>query len=949
MAYNQAQLVQAYTFANAGTAPTAAQTIALTALANQNASGALTDPQTLSQTIALAADNTTAVSVDTYAFFTGVAPSQAGLAALNAAYVGTGAQVGLNGENRFIAQSVSLALGNAAAKTAFAASYGSLSIADATASAYNVIVGNQTAGVNAPAAVAFLSGAAQVAYYTNFVKANVPGLATGSAADIDLAVKAAIVGEIFFNATQANNGLGIGSYATATNNLLKDLSDDGALNANNAAGINLFAAYGVSGTGTPGTPGTTTALKIGLDALVGTQNDDTFVGTLDAVTANTTLNFGDSIDGGSGNDTLSILTNVTGKATISGLALKNVENVAVTNTIAGAANVITVDATGFTGVTKVGSGGGAGDLIVTNIGSIALGVSGTVTNGVVGDATPTANTIVAQSIVAAGATAVDVTGTTQNTFGNLNIDTSGGTGTSLALRNTGSTAATVSTLKLGGSVTGLTVAATSAITLNGTYSNTVFKNNGTSTRDNVGIVETTANTLKTVTASGVGAINLGKIASTALTTVDASATTGGFTADLSGAALASLTSIKGGTGADNITISGVALAATTAIDLGAGNDTLTLGFAPTAGATINGGDGTDILGLAAASIVTAANKAQFVNFETAQLSGTADYDVTVLSGFSTINVSGGAVALKNVGANPTFNITGAATSVAVTLASTAGSTDNVNLALGVAGKNAGTIGTYTAAGVETLTVNSINGNVGTTVNTNKIDLGTGNDFLSKVVVTGAGNFTLVAGGITTALSVDANTATGGLTVTGTGAAKALNVIGTAVNDTIAAGDTGGSINAGKGGDSITLGAGADTVLLKAGDSIYDAINLANPGVGTGTRSTMDVISGFTQGTDKIDLTQISGFGSTGQGVANATVADLAGVTAKLATADIFKDGGGLQRGVLDIQITGTPATHYLVIDVDHNGQYNAATDMVVQLVASTNNNALVNTDFNFGS
>jgi S-layer protein len=57
------------------------------------------------------------------------------------------------------------------------------------------------------------------------VKANTP--AGTSAADIDLAVKAAIVGEIMYIATTYNNGAGLGSYATATTNLIKDLSDDG--------------------------------------------------------------------------------------------------------------------------------------------------------------------------------------------------------------------------------------------------------------------------------------------------------------------------------------------------------------------------------------------------------------------------------------------------------------------------------------------------------------------------------------------------------------------------------------------------------------------------------------------------------------------------------------------------------------------------------------------------
>jgi S-layer protein len=143
-------------------------------------------------------DTTTAVSVDTYAFFTGVAPSQAGIAALNAAYVGTGSQANLNGENRFIAQSVALALGNTAAKTAFAASYGSLDHRrrDGQRLQRHRRQPNRCR-LTPPLAVAFLSSAASVAYYTNFVKANVPSLATGSAADIDLAVKAAIVGEIF--------------------------------------------------------------------------------------------------------------------------------------------------------------------------------------------------------------------------------------------------------------------------------------------------------------------------------------------------------------------------------------------------------------------------------------------------------------------------------------------------------------------------------------------------------------------------------------------------------------------------------------------------------------------------------------------------------------------------------------------------------------------------------
>lgn len=953
MPFTLAQLRTNFQNANAGTASDAAQTLALTAISNQNNAGTLTDAAALSQTIALAANSTTSVSVQAYTFFVGTAPSTAGLTFLNAAYVGTGAQSGLNGENRFIAQSVSLALQNPAAKTAFTTSYGSLTVEAATRAAYNVIVGNQAAtaaGINVESAITFLSSAASVTYFTNFVRANVPGLSTGTAADIDLAVKAAIVGEIMYNATVFNNGAGVGSYATATNNLLKDLADDGALVANNVNGINLFTSYGTTGTATPGTVGTSQALKVGLDSLVGTANDDTFVGTVDAVGVTaTTVNLGDSIDGGAGTDTLTVISNVTGgAATVAGLSLKNVENVTIQNSVAaGAGNVITADATGLAGVTKI-SAAGTGNVTVTNIGSATLGVAGTITNGTVGDAVPTANTLVTQTITAAGATSVDVTGATQNTFGNLAINTAGGTGTSMTLRNTSGTAATVSTLTLGAPVTTLNVAATSAISLQGVYTNTVFANNGTSVRDGVGVVETTANTLATITASGPGAVSLGTIASTGLKTIDASASAGAFSGSFASAAL---TSVKGSTGADTLTLTG-ALTATAVVDLGTGNDTLTLGAVPTAGATINGGDGTDVLGLAAAALFTTTTKAQFTNFEAIALSGTANYDATLFTGFTAgINIAGGTVTLTNVAAAPTFNVTAGNTSFVVTLANAAGTADVVNLNLGslaAATPVAGNTGALSLVGVETLNVNSLNVSSATGIRTNALTIDNTNTSLKQVVITGAGQTALTVTAITQALNVDASAATGGLNVI-TGATKTLNVIGTSANDTINASTVGGQINAGKGGDAITAAAGADVIILKAGDSVYDA-TVATSGVVVGVapattgRSTMDTITNFTAGADKIDLTQIAGFVGAAQGVATSVATDAASVTLALAGANLFKDGGGLVRGVA--AITATAGT-FVAIDVNHDGIYTAAADMVVLLVTPTG--VLTNTDFNFGS
>ena len=909
MAYTTGNLQTFFTNANGGVAPSAAQTLTLTALANQNAAGTLTDAQALAQTIDLASDTTTAVSVQTYQFFTGSAPSQAGLTYLNGAFTGTGAQASLNGENRFIAQSVALVLGNAAAKTAFNTSYGSLSVADATKAAYNIIVGNAAAtaaGINVDAAINFLTSASSVAYYTAYVKANTP--ATTTAADLDLAVKAAIIGEIMYTATTFNNGAGVGSYATASTNLIKDLADDGLLTANNTAGINLFTAYGTPATSTPGS---TVALTTNIDALAGTANDDTYVGLIGT---GATVNVGDTIDAGAGNDTLALTNATTGGVTVAAVTLKNLETITVNNTTANkTADAVTVDLSGTTGVTSVLSVG-LGDLTVKNAGSAAIGI-----RDVAYAATATA------TITGVGAGTVNLSGVTIAKGGVVTVDVTTGDKSAPTTLNVvnGGKAATISELKFGDS----TGARTGTLAFNLGAATTIGKLTSGATDE-----------LTAVTVSGNGALTItNAIASAALAKFDASANAGGVSVTVDGKAL---TSFKGSTGADTVTIGTTTLGATAVVDLGAGNDKLTLGIAPTTGATISGGDGTDNLTLTAATVYTASTKAQFTSFETVTLSGATFADATLFSGFSQVGLDG-TVTVQNVGANSTFTIEGTSAAT-ITLANATGSSDVVNLNLGLAGKSAATA-TVAVAGVETLNLNSISG--GSTATNTVTVTKAGTDALSKIVVTGAGLTSIDLTNVGHALSLDASAATAGLTVKGD-AGFGLNVIGTAVNDTITVSGKGGQINAGKGGDLITLGGGDDIVILKGGDSSLDLTTGVSAGVGN--KGGMDTIDGFkAAGVDKIDLTQISGFGSTGQGVATAVVAQ-ADLNTFLAGANIFKDGGGLQRGVLDIQVSAGSTTHFVVVDVDHNGAFTAGTDLVVQLVNGPTA-ALVNTDFNFGS
>jgi S-layer protein len=662
MAYTIDDVKKYFTFANAGTGPTAAQTQQLQGIVNQNATGTYNDAQAFQAVVDLASDSTTAVSVETYAFFLGYAPSQAGLAALNAAYVGSGTQANLNGENRFIAQSVSLALSNATAKANFAAAYGSLSIVDATKAAYGLIVGNAAAaaaGINVDNAVAYLAGASSVAYYTAFVKANVPGLA---AADLDLAVKAAIVGEIMYQATNFNFGAGVGSYSAATTTLLKDLADDGVLVANNNAGIDLFGSYG--GTGTVGS---TLTLTTSVDSPVATGNNDTINAT------DLTFTNLDTVDGLAGNDTL-VIADTTGAfstAGVVGATVKNVENISFKSVSTG-----TIDTTGWTGVqtlstttiggvTATASGTTAVSVTEAALGAGAVNVQGgstvsvnSVTTGagtitVGGTTAPTGAVTVKASVAGTGNTtqgAISVTGgTTVSVTTAATQATNNTTTTQAAVTVTGTSTTTAVTVAqsaavtAGASVKGIGAGAVTITDANGAHA-TKAGTIGTVTIANAGAVSITDNSLATLNLSGkvgtVGvttgagatvnalALNLGAGSTGAVTlatnykTLNVGVTGANTVADVSATAATTLNvsgtaavTFTANAGLTAVTTANVSLTALTKVDTtattgtssvtidatkvafagGAGSDTVTLSGALASGGSISLGAGNDRL------------------------------------------------------------------------------------------------------------------------------------------------------------------------------------------------------------------------------------------------------------------------------------------------------------------------------------------------------------------
>lgn len=983
MPYTTSQLTTFFTNANAGTAPSAAQTLTLTALANQNAAGTLTDAQALGQTIDLAADSTTAVSVGTYQFFLGFAPSQAGLQSLNAAFVGTGAQAGLNGENRFIAQSVALALQNSTAKTAFSTAYGSLSIVEATKAAYNIIIGNAAAtaaGVNVDNAVAFLTSAASQTYYTNFVKANVPGLAE---ADVSLAVKAAIVGEIMFLATTYNNGAGLGSYATATTNLIKDLADDGNLTANNANGISLFANYGAGGGSTGGTPGSTFALTTGIDTLNGTANDDTFTGVIvSGGTANadlkTTVSALDTITGGAGTDTLNIIvtdnTNpaaAQGAVSVPAISTTGVENINIRTLSSTAADVTTVAAGSFVGATQFIADRSLSALTVTGLASgQAVGFNGV---SAVGTA------LVGTYGATAASTVLNLSNGVVDTAGNgtSTVTLNGAGVTGLTINSTGSANAIAGVTAASGNVSSITVNAGVGTTLGGitgfgaasASSTATLTVNGGGNVTLGGLTAGTAGNVSTLNiTTGSGTLNTGAIASGAFAA--------NATINVSGAAsttAASTGSVNLGTlganvktlNASGLTNGGVAVTiganTATVFTGGAGTDVVTIGAGQGAALTgaIAGGAGTDVLVATTGADLASSLTALVTGFETLRVSNggaagtTQTFDPTVINGLTSYQVgaSTGAVALQNLVASSPVTITGNVSGTAgldLKLKDASGANDSITVTLnnlattgsnvsGVTVSNALTLGgSGTAGQIETLNIVSAGRNTGTGTY-NNVTLGAsgaGPNYAdaNKVVITGSVGLQLTTATSGHSITIDGSAA-GPLNIVATGAVTGTQTIITgAANDTVNTGGNTTNLYAGAGGDSITLGAGVQTIVYKAAaDSLLDLTGTAGASgtAGTVNAGKMDVITSFVSGTDKLDISTLGVNGALTAGVVDkGTVASDSALTALLGTSGIFSDGI-TTRGLTQIHYG---ADLFVVVDVNKNGAFDAGSDLVVKLV-----------------
>lgn len=249
MPYTAAQLITYFTNADDGVAPSAAETVLLSAYAAQNAAGAISDNQALHYATQAALlgntgqQGTIDVAAATYQFFTGSGLSQVGLnylvlpvsqGGVNPTNLNSTYYSQFNTENRFYNMSLALALAPGANLTNFTNTYGSLTLNQTIATAYEAIIGQAYVGAATEAAgIAYMQSAAVESYFLATAQARAP---VGS--DLSLATKAVAIGFIL-DVAVVNN---VGAYAVALDHYTAALANGTA----SAAAQNLLTYYGQS-------------------------------------------------------------------------------------------------------------------------------------------------------------------------------------------------------------------------------------------------------------------------------------------------------------------------------------------------------------------------------------------------------------------------------------------------------------------------------------------------------------------------------------------------------------------------------------------------------------------------------------------------------------------------------------------------------------------------------
>jgi hypothetical protein len=219
--------------------------------------------------------------------------------------------------------------------------------------------------------------------------------------------------------------------------------------------------------------------------------------------------------------------------------------------------------------------------------------------------------------------------------------------------------------------------------------------------------------------------------------------------------------------------------------------------------------------------------------------------------------------------------------------------------------------------------------------------------LSTIKVAGAGAFAITntLNAATLLTSVDASGSTGAVTIDASANTKAISYIGSDGVDTFKAGTAGSVIYTGKGADVVTLdgkagttGAVRDTIVLKAAtdsfltDTSKDGKITLGSDTGFDTITKFDIVGDTGVGpltTDLIDVTNFA-FSGAARGVVDVST-KVTETTDLTSIAGLFNDPAG-NRGVA-FATDGTNG--YVFVDANHDGNFSAANDLVIQLAGVT--------------
>ncbi|MDT4831286.1 Bifunctional hemolysin/adenylate cyclase [compost metagenome] len=163
---------------------------------------------------------------------------------------------------------------------------------------------------------------------------------------------------------------------------------------------------------------------------------------------------------------------------------------------------------------------------------------------------------------------------------------------------------------------------------------------------------------------------------------------------------------------------------------------------------------------------------------------------------------------------------------------------------------------------------------------NLLYAGAGNNVLNGGAGIDTASYAYAASAVTANLGVTTAQATGG---SGTDTLVAIeNLIGSTYNDRLTGNAAANSLNGGVGNDLLVGGLGRDILTGGAGNDIFDFNALGETGL---TSATWDVITDFTRGADKIDLSTLD---------ANTATAANDAFTAFIGSAVAFSQAGQLK-------------------------------------------------------